>query len=221
MNKIALTILILLFTTICKSQTTQIKYYDNRWLEQEVPESKAKFSQAIIQNSDGSVTTEIKNIKRGEVVQSETYKGEEPYGIWKYQQGNGIGELDFSFDLKYADVYCKDSIEGVSDYFSNNDSLKYVAPIIEGDLTFIQFLVKNFVYPPIARENGITGRVIVAFTLTDKGNIEDIVVLKGVNTLLDKEAVRVMRQLKFKNPPSINGITKKICFTIPIRFQLD
>jgi hypothetical protein len=81
MKKSILTILILVFTTIYYGQTTQTKYFNNEWLGKEVSQDKAKFSQTIIQNADGTVTTEIKDLKKDEIIRSETFKGNEPYGI--------------------------------------------------------------------------------------------------------------------------------------------
>lgn len=218
--KSTLTILILSFVTICHGQTSETKYFNSEWLGKEVAQDKAKFSQTIIQNVDGTVTTEVKDLKKNEIISRQTFKGEEPYGVWKYKRSNRTDELDYSFDLIYADTFCKDSISGIKDYFTNSDSLNYIAPTIEGDLSIFQFIVSNVVYPPIARDNGISGRVFVAFTLTADGKIENIVVLRGKNILLDKEAVRVIRQLKFKTAPTVNGQSKYLCLTFPISFML-
>jgi|GEM_PF-5178164 len=57
MNKTTLTILILAFTTLCYGQTSQTKYCNNEWLEKEVSQKKAKFSQSIIQNADRQFET--------------------------------------------------------------------------------------------------------------------------------------------------------------------
>lgn len=63
MKRSTLTILILALTTICFGQTKEIKYFNNEWLQKEVNFKKGKFSKTIIRNTDGSVTTEVKNIK--------------------------------------------------------------------------------------------------------------------------------------------------------------
>lgn len=205
---------------MCFSQTPQTKYYNNEWLEKEVTAEKGKFSQTIIHNTDSSTTKELRDIKRNKITSSETFKGNEPYGIWRYWYVNTMTELNYSFELKYTDAYCTDTIAGVKDYFMNNDSLKYVAPLIEGYQNLPQFLSSNISYPRAARENGITGKAILSFTINTNGQIENIVVLKGTNIFLDKEAVRALRQLKLKAPATLNGQTKKLCLKLPISFKL-
>jgi TonB family protein len=224
MHKTTLTLLFLAFTAICCGQTSQIKYFESEWLEKELPESKAKFSQTITQNTDGTTTTEVKNIKKSEIVRSETFKGNEPYGIWKFQYGSGFKTIDYNFPLIYSVEKCNDSVSfAVSDYFKNNDSIGYTAPKIsigELNLNIYQYLVKNTFYPASARENGIQGTVYLQLTLTATG-AENIIVQRGVDISLDKEAVRVLRELKFSSPPSLNGQTYIFkCLVIPIIFKL-
>jgi TonB family protein len=169
------------------------------------------------------VTTVIKDLKNDEIISNQTYRGEEPFGIWKYRRSNRTDELDYSFDLKYTGNTCKESISGIDprDYFQDNDSLQYVAPkISNGEKSIFQFISQQTIYPPGARENGTQGTVYLTFKITKEGNIENIVVLRGVDILLDKEAVRVLRQLKLSSPPTFNGEVKEVCATLPITFKL-
>lgn len=221
MNKRILTILIIVLTILCSGQTTQIKYFNNVYLQKEVSANKAKYSQTISQNGDGSVTTSVKNIKKDELISSETYKGNEPFGIWKYRQSNMTSELDYAFELVYSDQACNDSIKGLRNYFENNENLIYTAPkIVSGEASIYYFIARNTIYPPIARESGIQGKVYLTFTVNKEGAIENIVVKKGAHILLDKEAVRVIRLLKFSNPATLNGQTQSFCVTMPISFKL-
>ncbi|MBA3901571.1 MAG: TonB family protein, partial [Bacteroidetes bacterium] len=41
------------------------------------------------------------------------------------------------------------------------------------------------IYPNLAKENGIQGTVYLMLTLTKEGTIENIVVKRGTNVLLD------------------------------------
>ncbi|MBA3901570.1 MAG: hypothetical protein H0X62_15435 [Bacteroidetes bacterium] len=137
MNKKALTILLIVFSAICLGQTTHTKYYNNKWLEKEVPEGKGKFSQTISQNTDETITTEIKDLKKNEIVRSETFKGKEPYGIWTIRSSNAISVIDYNFPLIYANEKCNDSIPIITDdFFQDNDSIGYIAPkAMAGELT--------------------------------------------------------------------------------------
>ena len=222
MNKTTLTILVLALTTICCGQSSQTKYFTSEWLAKEVPENKAKFSQTITQNTDGTTTTDIKNLTKNEIVRSETFKGNEPYGIWKFHEDKGFKTIDYNFPLIYSDEKCNDILPiATNDYFENNDSLGYRAPKIStGELTIYQYLGKNIFYPAVAIENGIQGTVYLQLTMTATGT-ENIVVKRGVDISLDKEAVRVLRELKFSSPPTVNGQTYVFkCLALPVKYKL-
>ena len=109
-----------------------------------------------------------------------------------------------------------------SDFFKDNDSLAYKAPkISSGEETIYQFISKNIIYPSRAIEEGIQGTVYVQLMLTKEGAVENIVVKRGINILLDKEAIRVLRQLKFSSPPTINGQVYTFkCLALPIKYRL-
>ncbi|MES2558311.1 MAG: energy transducer TonB [Bacteroidota bacterium] len=220
MIRSTLTLLTLLLTTLGYAQVISTKYYANEWSDKEVSQEKAKFVETVSKDKTGAVTTELRNIKKNTIVSSETYKDEEPYGIWIYQHSKGTDELDYNFPLNYDPLTCEDSIPGVTDYFADNDKLKYRAPYVENGLSIDMFIAKNVLYPVMARENGIEGKIILRFTISEQGNTENVVIVRGSHIVLDKEASRVVRALKFSNPPMLNGKRQNICFTLPIAFQL-
>lgn len=222
MKKTALTIFIFFITVLCFGQPSVTKYFNTEWLEKEVSQDKAKFSETIIQNTDGTVTSEIKDLKKDEIVRSETFKGNEPYGIWKFRYGKSFKTIDYNFPLIYSEEKCNDSVSiTTNDYLKNNDSLGYKAPKIStGELTIFQYIGKNIFYPTSSVENGIQGTVYLQLTFTADGT-ENIVVKRGVDILLDKEAVRVLRELKFSSPATVNGQINTLgCITLPIKYSL-
>lgn len=214
--------LFFLIPTISYSQQSQIKFFNNEWLETEVAEGKGKYSQIITNNADGTVTTDIKWLKKDEIVRSETYKGNEPYGTWKFKRGEGYAYLNYNFLLVYMNEKCEDSLLFITDdYFKDIDSLGYKAPVIKsGEAGLIPFLVRNVYYPAKARESNVQGTIYLQMTLGTEGT-ENVVIKRGVDVLLDKEAARVLRELKFSTPPMINGkpIILK-CLVLPVKFRL-
>ena len=63
----------------------------------------------------------------------------------------------------------------------------------------MRYIAKNTKYPPIAKENNITGRVFVSFVVDKTGKVTKVKVLRGVDKYLDAEAVRVVQSMpKFK-----------------------
>ena len=85
----------------------------------------------------------------------------------------------------------------------------------------MKFLSKNIKYPVEAHKNGIQGRVIVSFVITDEGDIEEPVVLRGVDPLLDAEALRVIQMMPKWKPGKQRGKAVNVKFTLPVTFRLQ
>lgn len=90
-----------------------------------------------------------------------------------------------------------------------------------GDEALLAFIAANIHYPPIPAELNIEGRVVVKFVVTKTGDIGDVEILRGRDPDLDKEAIRVVKQLPRFNPGLINGKPVDCWFTIPIHFKLQ
>ena len=85
----------------------------------------------------------------------------------------------------------------------------------------MKFLGNSIKYPAEARKNGIQGRVVVTFVITDEGDIKDPVVVKGVDPLLDDEALRVIQMMPKWNPGKHRGKAVNVKFTLPVSFRLS
>jgi protein TonB len=90
-----------------------------------------------------------------------------------------------------------------------------------GDAALLKFIAENVKYPPIAKENGITGVVYVSYIVDKDGSVKDVKVVRGADPFLDKEAVRVVKTLKGYKPGKQRGKPVPVQFTIPIRFVLN
>ena len=76
-------------------------------------------------------------------------------------------------------------------------------------------------YPEEAVENGIQGRVLVNFVLDEKGKVHDVRVVRGVNELLDAEAVRVVSASPNWRPARVRGEKVKCEISMYIEFKLE
>lgn len=83
------------------------------------------------------------------------------------------------------------------------------------------YLGKNIVYPPMARDAGAEGRVILQFVIERDGKITDIQVLKKANWGFDEEAVRVVKTMKPWIPAKQNGKPVRLRYTLPVVFKLN
>ncbi|CAL2104091.1 Energy transducer TonB [Tenacibaculum sp. 190130A14a] len=82
-------------------------------------------------------------------------------------------------------------------------------------------VISNFKYPESAINKGIGGRVLVQFTITPTGEVEDIL-LRGPQNgeILEKEAKRIITRLPKFTPGKHNGKAVKVKYGVPITFQL-
>ncbi len=86
---------------------------------------------------------------------------------------------------------------------------------------FRKYIANNLDYPQEASEMNIEGRVYVQFAVNSKGEVVDVVVVRGVHPLLDEEAKRVIKSSPRWTPGKQRGRPVKVQFTFPIAFQLQ
>jgi protein TonB len=83
----------------------------------------------------------------------------------------------------------------------------------------LEALTANIRYPDVARLAGLEGRVIVQFIIDEKGRVSNPMVIRGQGGGLDEEALRVVREARFK-PGKQRGKPVKVRMSIPINFRL-
>ncbi len=89
-----------------------------------------------------------------------------------------------------------------------------------GQDAFRRYIAENLRYPAEPAEQGIQGRVFVEFIVRNDGSVTDAKVVRGVDPLLDKEALRVVSASPPWVPGSQRGQTVDVKFTFPVIFQL-
>ncbi len=85
---------------------------------------------------------------------------------------------------------------------------------------FSKWVNSKLVYPEIAKENGVQGRVVLQFTVNPDGSVSNVKVLRGVDASLDKEAVRVVSSSPKWEPGRQRDRAVKVTYAFPVIFQL-
>ena len=85
---------------------------------------------------------------------------------------------------------------------------------------FSKWVNSRLVYPEIAKENGVQGRVTLQFTVNADGTVSNVKVLRGVDSSRDKEAVRVVSSSPKWKPGKQRDRAVKVTYTFPVIFQL-
>jgi len=89
-----------------------------------------------------------------------------------------------------------------------------------GEQEMIKFLTKTMKYPTEAQKKGIQGRVVVRFVVMPDGSVQNVVVMRSVDPLLDAEAIRVIESMPNWIPGRQNGVAVAVYYTMPIVFKL-
>jgi protein TonB len=90
-----------------------------------------------------------------------------------------------------------------------------------GDAEIQRYIGENVVYPEVAKENNIQGRVVLKFCVTETGGVDLVSILKGVDPELDAEVMRVVKTLPKFKPGKQGGKPVRVWYTIPILFKLQ
>lgn len=90
-----------------------------------------------------------------------------------------------------------------------------------GTAAMMTFIARNLRYPALCQENGIKGRVVLKFVVETDGSIGEIKTVSSPHSLLEKEAVRIVRKMPKWKPGRQSGRTVRVWYTIPVNFTLN
>lgn len=89
-----------------------------------------------------------------------------------------------------------------------------------GEEALYKYLSENIRYPELAKEVGLTGRVIIRFVVDKDGSIKNAKIVKDIGGDCGKEALRVVKDMPKWKPAKQGGKVVSVEYNIPINFQL-
>ncbi len=93
------------------------------------------------------------------------------------------------------------------------------APVFaKGKMKSADFLRLYQTYPQSAYDQGIEGIVTLSYTVDSLGEVSTVKVAQGVNTALDKEAIRVATLFPYYSPAIKNGQPVNVRLQFPVSF---
>jgi protein TonB len=138
------------------------------------------------------------------------------------ENDNPATEYSQSFSVPYIEKIImlpiqKEQVQ-VEPVYDNADEM----PLFNGGKfeSFRDWLEGHLRYPALAEENGISGRVLIKFTINTLGEVCDIQIVKGIDPTLDKEAIRVISSSPKWTPGKIKGKAVKVQLYCPVFFKL-
>lgn len=111
-------------------------------------------------------------------------------------------------------------------YSENSEIYEIVEEIPEfpgGWEAMKKFLTDNLRYPPIAKEEGVEGKVYMKFVVTNTGEVSNVNVVRGLAGCpeCDAEAKRVIKMMPKWKPGMNKGKAVSCYFSLPIVFKLE
>ncbi len=85
----------------------------------------------------------------------------------------------------------------------------------------LRYISEHIKYPSDARNNNIQGKVILKFVVNEDGSADRIEILRGVDPVLDNEAIRVVKSLPRFKPGKQGGVPVPVWYTLPVVFKLE
>jgi TonB family protein len=84
-----------------------------------------------------------------------------------------------------------------------------------------KYLADHIVYPPSAKEQGISGKVFLRFVISKEGQVSNVTVKRGIPDCqeCDAEAIRVVKEMTWI-PAKNRGKVVNSVFNLPIQFKL-
>ncbi len=138
------------------------------------------------------------------------------FGEDEFEDFDVSGDLGDDYSYEMMDV--EDEVEEEQIFMIVEDM-----PTFKGGDTkkFQKYIYSKLKYPDIARENGISGKVVVKFVVDQTGKVTNVEILRGVDPALDEEALRVVRSSPPWSPGKQRGRPVKVQFVFPITFVLQ
>lgn len=82
------------------------------------------------------------------------------------------------------------------------------------------FVGNELKYPPVARMQGVEGKVTVEFIINEDGSVSDADIIKSLNDECDREALRIINAMPRWMPAHIDGQPFKSTVSVPIVFWI-
>ncbi len=91
----------------------------------------------------------------------------------------------------------------------------------KGQDGFRKWISRQLIYPEVAAENGISGTVYVSFVIEADGSVSNVAIVRGVDSALDAEAIRVIQLSPKWEPGMQRDVAVRVAFVFPIKFKLQ
>jgi protein TonB len=145
----------------------------------------------------------------GHISHKGQYKNGELTGDWYIYNvaGELINTINYDFDMNETKIPSPESSD-----------IDVVAEFVGKDLK--AYLNSEMVYPPRAYKYYVQGSVYVQFVINEDGGISNALLVRGLDKDLDKEALRIIRNMPDWKPARKDGEPVRMSYTCPVVFTV-
>ena len=125
--------------------------------------------------------------------------------------------------VKSNESYMSDTVVAGNRFDSTGREVAFFPFFLQAKPSYslLAYLVHSIKYPTKALEQGITGRVVVAFVVDITGRITHVKIKRHVGGGCDEEAARVITNMPTWKPGRVDGEKVSMQYTQPISFTLQ
>lgn len=89
-----------------------------------------------------------------------------------------------------------------------------------GDAALMKFIAESFNYPPLSKDDPVQAKLMLRFHVSETGEVDQVEVIDPQNTILEKEAIRVVELLpRFTPGHNIDGSPADYWYTLPLEIK--
>ncbi|QQS35449.1 MAG: energy transducer TonB [Ignavibacteriales bacterium] len=103
--------------------------------------------------------------------------------------------------------------------FSGDEEYLAFAEEMPSPVGGLEAIMKSIVYPSLAKNAGVQGKVFLLAYINERGGVDDVKVVKGIGAGCDEAAVDAVKKNKF-NPGKNKGSAVKVKLSLTINFKL-
>jgi protein TonB len=135
----------------------------------------------------------------------------------KSNENNEVTNKEDSSELKI-----KNRMQINKNMHQGNDTSSYIVvdelpQYIGGNDEFIKLIRKNLVIPDSLIKKHINGRIVIQVFISKSGDVLDVKLLSGLNSVIDNEALKALKITKKWYPAKREGKPIPFKYNIPIR----
>ena len=88
-----------------------------------------------------------------------------------------------------------------------------------GEVGLSKYIEETLKYPKNAKKDSLSRKVFVQFVINQEGDVENVKAARGIDPLLDAEAIRVVKNMPKWKPAKQFGEPVKFTHTIAVEFK--